>query len=195
MDTTTGPSYPDWVTDPYVHTLSMGLETLHPAAFTKMAYNGHRVCVVKIESDTKFVFKTECTNNDPNNRRHCKGTGTIRLVLGNEAPALYLAKLKHDAGCKFSSTSIEDSACSDETFRTKYCDYLTEATRISSADLDAKKAARKALLDLADKKGYDVPSSDIASVNARLLAEQIQALSHKLINYYSVHRTESFWKF
>ena len=196
MDTATGPSSQARAIEPFVHTLSSGLEKIHPVAFTKMAYNGHRVHAVEIETDTKFMIKTECINDEPNsNRKHCKGTGTIQLVLGNKAPALYLAKLNHDDGCRFSSTTLEDSACSDETFLTNYCEYLTEAIRFSSIHVESRKNARKALLDLAEQKGYDVPCSDIASINAGKLAEQIGALSNKVIDYYSVPRTESFWKF
>lgn len=196
MDTATGPSSQARAIDPFVHTLSAGLETLHPAAFTKMAYNGHRVYAVEIETDTKFMIKTECINDEPNsNRKHCNGTGTIQLVLGKDAPALYLAKLNHDDDCRFPSTTLEDSACSDATFLTNYFEYLTEAIRFSSTDAESKKRARKDLLDLAEQKGYDVPCSDIASINAGKLAEQIEAMSHKVINYYSASRTESFWKF
>ena len=196
MDTVTGPSSQVRAIDPYIHTLSAGLEKIHPVVFSSMAHKGHRVCAVEGQTATKFMIKTECINNEANSRRHhCRGTGTMQFVLGKDAPALFVAKLNHDKGCNFSTVTLEDIACEDKTFATNYCEYLSEAIEFSSADATAKREARKEVLKVAEEKGYDVPCTDFASINAGNLNTQIIALYEQMINHFSVRQPKSFWKF
>ena len=168
--------------NPYVHTLSMGLEKIHPVLFSSMAINGHRVRAVEGQTATKFMIKTECINNEANSRRHyCRGTGTIQFRLDNDGPFLFLAQLNHGKGCNYSTATLEDIPCKDEEFRTKYCEYLTEAIEFSSANLTAKRDARQADL----LRGGAVPDTDFASVNAGNLNSQIIALYHQMLDRYS----------
>ena len=205
MDTTTvsssqvratGPSSQVRAIDPYVHTLSVGLEKIHPEAFSSMAYRGgHRVCGVRKQTPTKFIIKTECIHGESDRARNrCQGTGNIQILLTKKGPVLFLAELNHDTGCSFQNVTLEDSLCNDETFTTNYCDYLSDAIDFASNDAKAKIAARELLLKEAAIKGYDVPSSDIASIDADNLKREIIGLSGQVVDYYSVPQSEGFWK-
>ena len=195
MDTTTVPSSQVRAIDPHVHALSAGLETIHPAAFSSMAYNGHRVCGVRKQTPTKFIINTECIHGESDRARNrCQGTGNIQILLTKKAPVLFLAEFDHDTGCSFQKVTLEDSLCNDETFTTNYCHYLTDAVDFASGDVETKIAARALLLKEAAKEGYDVPSSDIASLNADKLKREIIALCGQVVDYYSVHQPEGFWK-
>ena len=190
MNTIPNSQNPAIVPDPYVHTLSMGLEKIHPVVFSSMALKGHRVCAVEGQTATKFIIKTECIYNEANSRHYqCRGTGAMQFVLDQKGPFLYLAELNHDKGCNFSTTSLEDIPCNDQEFRTNYCDYMSEATEFSSTNATAKREARMA----AEAEG-DVPDTDIASMNAGNLNRQIVALYNQMVNYFSVSQPESFWK-
>lgn len=177
--------------DPYVHTLSMGLEKIHHEAFSSMAYKGHRVSAVVEQTPTKFLVKTECINNEAYSRRHhCRGAGSMQFVLGENGPMLFLAELNHDEACNHPTATLEDGSCKDKTFCTKYCDYLSEAVEFSSTNAKAKRDARKS----AEAKGYDVPDTDITSMNAGNLNKQIMALCQQIVDHYSVPQPKSFWK-
>ena len=177
--------------NPLVHTLSMGLATIHPEAFSSMAFRGHRVSAVVGQTLTKFKVETECTNNEAYGRRHhCRGTGTMQFVLGDIGPMLFLAELKHDKACVYSTATLEDLPCKDEQFRTKYCDYMSEAVTFSAANLKAKRNAREE----AEARHEALPDTDITLLNAGTLNQQIIALYDQFANCYSVPRPKSFWK-
>ena len=174
-----------------VHTLSMGLATIHPEAFSSMAFRGHRVSAVVGQTPTKFKVETECRNNEAYGRRYyCRGTGTMQFVLGDIGPMLFLADLNHDEACGYSTATLEDLPCKDEQFRTKYCDYMSDAVTFSAADVKAKRNAR-----IADEARCEsLPDTDITLLNAGTLNQQIIALYEQFANRYSVPRPKSFWK-
>lgn len=114
----------------------------------------------------------------------------MQFVLGDIGPMLFLAELKHDKACVYSTATLEDLPCKDKQFRTKYCDYMSEAVTFSATDVKAKRNARKA-----DEARFEtLPDTDITLLNAGRLNEQIIALYDQFANCYSVPRPKSFWK-
>ena len=196
MDTATGPSSQARAFDPYVHTLSRGLETIHPVAFAAMARHGHRVCAVNKQTNTKFIITTECINKSNSSHDRCQGS--IQIVLTEKAPVLYLAKFDHSDDClqsgRFTSITLEDSPCNDETFPRNYCEYLSKAIEFASTDATAKSNARDEELKRAKAEGFDVPCTPFASKMADRLQIEIGALCNQVIDYYSVPQPKSIWK-
>ena len=194
MDSVTGSSSQAGAFNPLVHSRSMGLEKIHPAAFASMARHGHRVCAVENQTRTKFLIKTECINDESDSRTHCKGTGSIQIVLTEKVPLLFLAKFDHDKNCKFTPATLEDSACEDKSFPINYFEYLTKAFELASTNAKTTRDAREAELELARNNGYDVTCSHFPSIQAGNLETDIKALCNQVIDYYSVSQPESFWK-
>lgn len=194
MDTATSSSSQARPFDPYVHTLSIGLEKLHPQAFSSMAFHGHRVSAIEKQTDTKFLIKTECINDESDSRTHCKGTGNIQIVLSRPVPLLFLAQFKHDSGCQFTPVTLEDSACDDPTFPTNYFDYMSDAAKLASTLAEATREARKEELKQARINGYDVTCSHAPSIQASILETQVKDLGYQVIEYYIGPQQECFWK-
>ena len=193
MDTATGPLQAMAI-DPYVHTLSIGLEKIHPQAFSSMAYNGHRVSAIEQQTPSKFLIKTECINDESDSRTHCNGTGHIQIVLSRPVPLLFLAQFKHDNDCKFKSVTLEDIACNDLTFSTNYFKYLSDAAKLASTHAKTTREAREEELKQARINGYDVTCSHAPSIQANILETQVLGLCNQVIEYFIGPQQESFWK-
>ncbi len=182
------PSTPS--TDPFVvNTKSMGLKSLHEAAFTGMARCNHRVVAIEEQTISKFKVNTKCCAiGRDHNIQNCEGEIQFRLTA--KGPALYLATFKHSDKCKQDNIEIPSGTFEDipgdiDDFATTWVHYVSSAAEFAETDHTAKRNKRQREL----ASGHDVVCTPFDLIEAKKVLDDIGKLANQMAKFISTQGT------